>query len=183
MYAAEPIVREHFGAVAAHLAAAEVADNAGDFEAADRELERAVAVAERGAGLPERARALMRLADARRRTGDIGAARELTREARAALDACPSSALLEERLVAAERMLHLAQVRSTRPAATAGEALSTRELAVLRLLPTGLSQREIGDRLFVSMNTVKTHLRNVYRKLDAPTREDAVTRARELGLL
>jgi LuxR family maltose regulon positive regulatory protein len=64
-----------------------------------------------------------------------------------------------------------------------GEALSTRELAVLRLLPTGLSQREIGDRLYVSMNTVKTHLRNVYRKLDAATRADAVARARELGLL
>ena len=64
-----------------------------------------------------------------------------------------------------------------------GEALSSRELAVLRLLPTGLSQREIGEQLFVSMNTVKTHLRHVYRKLDAPTREAAVSRARELGLL
>jgi LuxR family maltose regulon positive regulatory protein len=183
MYEAEPIVREHFGAVAAHLAAAELAESGGAFERAGRELERAVAVAARGGGLPERACALMRLADARRRDGDLETARELTVEARAALDACPSSALLEQRLSAAERMLHLAQIRTTRPAAGVGEALSTRELAVLRLLPTGLSQREIGDRLYVSMNTVKTHLRNVYRKLDAPTREDAVARAKELGLL
>jgi LuxR family maltose regulon positive regulatory protein len=183
MYTVEPIVREHFGALAAHLAAAALAEDRGDFAGVARELERAVAVGRRGAGLPERACALLRLADARRVGGDLAAARELTIEARAALDACPDSQELDARLRVAERMLHLASVRETRPGAQSGEALSERELAVLRLLPTGLSQREIGERLYVSMNTVKTHLRNVYRKLEAPTRKSAVTRARELGLL
>jgi LuxR family maltose regulon positive regulatory protein len=61
--------------------------------------------------------------------------------------------------------------------------LSQRELAVLRLLPTQLSLREIGDELYVSINTVKTHARNVYAKLRVGSRADAVARARELRLL
>jgi LuxR family maltose regulon positive regulatory protein len=63
------------------------------------------------------------------------------------------------------------------------EDLSERELAVLRFLPTMMSNREIADELFVSVNTVKTHLKQIYRKLDAHDRRDAVTRARRLGLL
>ncbi len=57
------------------------------------------------------------------------------------------------------------------------------ELAVLALLPSPLSQREIGDELFISINTVKTHCRNIYTKLRAGSREQAVGRARDLGLL
>jgi len=57
------------------------------------------------------------------------------------------------------------------------------ELAVLRLLATDLSQREIGGELFLSMNTVKTHARNIYGKLGVSSREDAVRRANALGLI
>ena len=53
---------------------------------------------------------------------------------------------------------------------------------MLRLLPTDLSQREIAARLFVSFNTVKTHMRSIFRKLDVSTRPEAVRRGRELGL-
>jgi len=60
---------------------------------------------------------------------------------------------------------------------------SPAELAVLRYLATGLSQREIGGRLYISMNTVKTHVRELYRKLDVTSRPDAVARAEALGLL
>jgi LuxR family maltose regulon positive regulatory protein len=63
------------------------------------------------------------------------------------------------------------------------EELSARELAVLRYLPTMLTSQEIAGELFVSLNTVKSHLKNVYRKLDADGRRDAVRRARELGLV
>ena len=63
------------------------------------------------------------------------------------------------------------------------EVLSERELAVLRLLKSELSQREIADALFVSFNTVKTHVKSIYRKLDVATRPDAILRARELNLL
>ena len=63
------------------------------------------------------------------------------------------------------------------------EPLSDRELQVLRLLATHLTNAEIGEQLFVSVNTVRFHVRNVYAKLDVHARSDAVQRARELGLL
>jgi LuxR family maltose regulon positive regulatory protein len=61
--------------------------------------------------------------------------------------------------------------------------LSDRELAVLRLLRTDLTQREIGDKLYVSFNTVKSHIQSIFRKFDVSTRKDAIARARDLGLL
>jgi LuxR family transcriptional regulator, maltose regulon positive regulatory protein len=63
------------------------------------------------------------------------------------------------------------------------EPLSERELAVLRFLPTMMSNSEIAAEMFVSVNTVKTHLKHVYRKLDVADRRDCVKRARELRLL
>ena len=63
------------------------------------------------------------------------------------------------------------------------EPLSPRELDVLRLLATDLSQREIGAALYVSINTVKSHVRAILRKLDAGTRAEAVEHARRRGLL
>jgi LuxR family maltose regulon positive regulatory protein len=64
-----------------------------------------------------------------------------------------------------------------------GGRLTERELAVLRLLPSGMTQREIGATLFLSENTVKTHTRGIYRKLAASTRDEAIARARSAGLL
>jgi LuxR family transcriptional regulator, maltose regulon positive regulatory protein len=63
------------------------------------------------------------------------------------------------------------------------EPLSPRERAVLRYLPTMMSNQEIASELFVSVNTVKTHLKAIYRKLDVPDRREAVRRARALELL
>ena len=63
------------------------------------------------------------------------------------------------------------------------EEPSAAELSVLRLLASELSQREIGSELFLSVNTVKTHTRALYRKLGATSRETAVARATALGLL
>ena len=63
------------------------------------------------------------------------------------------------------------------------EQPSPAELAVLRGLTDGLSRREIGDRLYISLNTVKSHTRELYRKLAATSRNDAVGRAEALGLL
>jgi LuxR family maltose regulon positive regulatory protein len=60
---------------------------------------------------------------------------------------------------------------------------SAAELSVLQLLATELTQREIGAKLFLSVNTVKTHARSLYRKLDASSREEAVAHAAALGLL
>jgi LuxR family maltose regulon positive regulatory protein len=62
-------------------------------------------------------------------------------------------------------------------------SLTTAELRVLRMLPTHLSFREMGIRLQVSSNTIKTHAHAVYRKLDARSRSEAVVRARRVGLV
>jgi LuxR family maltose regulon positive regulatory protein len=61
--------------------------------------------------------------------------------------------------------------------------LSPTELRVLRFLPTNLTRPEIARELYVSVNTVNTHMRNIYAKLGAPDRSAAVRRARELRLL
>jgi two-component system, NarL family, response regulator LiaR len=61
--------------------------------------------------------------------------------------------------------------------------ISKREYEVLELMAQGLSNQEIADKLFVSLNTVKTHSSNLFMKLDARRRTQAVRRAKELGLL
>jgi LuxR family transcriptional regulator, maltose regulon positive regulatory protein len=63
------------------------------------------------------------------------------------------------------------------------DPLTDRELHVLRYLPSLLSASEIAAELYVSLNTVKTHLRSIYRKLGVSRRRGAVERANELGLL
>jgi LuxR family transcriptional regulator, maltose regulon positive regulatory protein len=63
------------------------------------------------------------------------------------------------------------------------DPLSERELEVLRLLAEGLSNQEIGERLFLALDTIKGHNRRIFDKLDAKRRTEAVARARELGLL
>ena len=74
------------------------------------------------------------------------------------------------------------------PAPSAGpqpplEPLSDSESRVLRYLPTNLSMPEIANELYVSHNTVRTHMRHLYAKLDTHRRADTVARARTLGLL
>ena len=106
----------------------------------------------------------------------------------------PAPGLLERH--ARQRTAHaalLAQIRDllagNRPAPPAGaqqpplEPLSKTEIRVLRYLPTHLSAREIAAELSVSTSTVKTHLRNLYAKLSAHSRTEAVEQARTLGLL
>jgi LuxR family maltose regulon positive regulatory protein len=63
------------------------------------------------------------------------------------------------------------------------EPLTAREADVLRYLPTMMSNADIAAELFVSVNTIKSHVKSIYRKLDATQRRDAVGRARQLHLL
>jgi LuxR family maltose regulon positive regulatory protein len=69
------------------------------------------------------------------------------------------------------------------PSRAEPEQLSPSELRVLRYLPTNLSRPEIASELSVSVNTVNTHIRNIYAKLQAQDRSSAVQRAREMRLL
>jgi LuxR family maltose regulon positive regulatory protein len=70
-----------------------------------------------------------------------------------------------------------------RAAQTMIEPLSTRELEVLNLIAAGLSNREIADRLVLSLGTVKSHAHNIYGKLGVSNRAQAIGRAREYNLL
>ena len=63
------------------------------------------------------------------------------------------------------------------------EPLSDRELEVLSLMSQGLSGPEIADKLFVSLNTIKTHIKNIYSKLGVNKRFDAIERAKEFELI
>ncbi len=69
------------------------------------------------------------------------------------------------------------------PAKSLIGSLSQRELKILQLIAQGLSNREIGERLFLALDTVKGHNRKIFDKLQVQSRTEAVARARELGLL
>ena len=155
----------------------------GDVAGANAAYKRALALAERGGWPMDMANTLLLHAALKRRRRDFGGARALTRDARRAVNSCPDPGLLAERLAKAERSLQFGSVSGTAPSVAVSAELSEREIAVLRLLATELSQREIGAQLFVSINTVKTHTRVLFRKLDVSNRAEAVERARDLGLL
>jgi LuxR family maltose regulon positive regulatory protein len=82
-----------------------------------------------------------------------------------------------------EKILELLGAPVNAVEASGGEALSERELEVLRVMSEGLGNREIAERLFVSEATVKTHVQRILRKLDAASRTQAVARARELMMV
>ena len=108
-----------------------------------------------------------------------GMARELVAEAAPALRRTPDAPVLEEWLDTLRLQVELAPGQS----ASADWSLTSAELRVLRHLPSHLSCREIADRLYVSPNTVKTHVRGIYRKLGVSSRGHAVECARGAGLV
>ena len=156
-----PVVWQN-GRAQAYLVEAIARDALGDQDAADRALERALGLAE-----PD----------------DLLLPFLLH----------PTKGMLERR--ARHRTSHAALVAEiqallsqSRPPHRAGprplmEPLSQSELRVLRYLPTNLSGPEIAGELYVSHNTVRTHITHLYAKLGTHTRAEAVTRARALGLL
>ena len=110
---------------------------------------------------------------------DRNAAHALVDEARAILALRPALGVLAEQVAALE-----AEIEAMPEAAGGGTSGLTRaELRLLPLLSTHLSFREIGERLFVSRNTIKTQAISVYRKLGVSSRSDAIARAAELGLV
>ena len=113
----------------------------------------------------------------------------LLTEARSIIDRCPDPGIVGRYLARIESRHGLGGRMGSDRSATARdtdvlvEQLTERETAVLRYLPTKLSQREIASELYVSPNTVKTHCAAVYRKLGVGDRKAAVQAARDLGIL
>ena len=110
--------------------------------------------------------------------GELGTARTLAAEARGRLREAPDATRLRAWLDETR-----AEIDAATLSAGEGCALTKAEVRVLQLLPTHLSVPAIADRLYVSPNTVKTHVRAVYRKLDASSRAEAVAHASAAGLL
>ena len=106
---------------------------------------------------------------------------DLLAEARTVVDRCADPGIVARYLDRIESRHTIAATVTETPAII--EQLTERETAVLRYLPTTLSQREIAGELFVSPNTVKTHCTAIYRKLVVDNRKAAVQTARDLGLL
>jgi LuxR family transcriptional regulator, maltose regulon positive regulatory protein len=151
----------------------------GELAEAEEQLGLALEVLGIDSMVVHRAHALLLLASVRQGRGDRPGARALVEQADELTVELADPGMLPVLLERAVRALASAPRRQVKVAAP----LSERELAVLRLLPTQLSNRDIGRELYVSVNTVRTHVQAVYRKLGITTRAEAVARARELGLL
>ena len=170
---------EHWVAVMVYYSAGELARARGQSDAARAEIEHGLSIARRGGLRLDTVFGLRALARIVEDDGAPASAEELRTRADRQLAACPDPGFLRgwvKRGLAREPSRALA-------ASDGADELSERELAVLRLLSSQLSLREIGNQLYVSLNTVKTHTRNIYAKLRVSSRQQAVRRARELGLL
>jgi LuxR family maltose regulon positive regulatory protein len=179
---ADGLIDVHFVAMFPALAAARLAAARGRWDDAAAGAANAAELGSRGAGRVEHAAALVTAAEARRRAGEGGGAKGEAELARAAdvLRRCVDPGPVARDWYAREQRAR----REDRRGASAGpDRLTERELAVLSLLPTPASQRELARVLYVSQNTMKTHLRGIYRKLGVDSRDEAVLRARSLGLL
>jgi LuxR family transcriptional regulator, maltose regulon positive regulatory protein len=162
-----------------HLALGRVLLRQGKLAEAEERLEWALELFGIDAMAVHRGHGLLLLAAVRHAAGDPLGAAALLEETRELIDGFADPGVLPALLKQTEQTL----VTAPRRRLDVVEPLTERELAVLRLLATRLSNREIGRQLYVSINTVRTHIQAVYRKLGVATRAEAVTLARELGLL
>ena len=181
--AEEHDLSEHWASSLSLAVRGQLFDRTDDLEAADHALLRATELARRGVASIEIAYSLLALAAIRQRLGRRDEAARIYEEARKAVGGCEDPGILNERLARAERRAKLAPPLRAGRTTGGSEALSDAELSVLRLLRGELSQREIAGELHLSFNTIKTHTRNIYRKLGVAERAEAISRARELSLI
>jgi LuxR family maltose regulon positive regulatory protein len=147
----------------------------GRWDEAFAELERGVFLRRLWGQPLDLADSLIELAAHLATAGRRERATEVFDEAEELLAGCRDPAALPIRLAAARRAAGV-----TRPPV---EELTDREVSVLRLLRSGLTEREIGGELYLSFNTVHSHVKAVYRKLGVSSRAQAVERAHERRLL
>ena len=178
--------REHFQgeswvASLAHLGLALACAATGRLDEAEREALRGERLRRSPQPTVDHAHAVLILAKVHVARSRLRPAASHLGRARRALAEFPDPGRLPALAAEVERELTIARANLGRGRVV--EEPSSAELAVLRGLATGLSRREIGAELYISLNTVKTHTRELYRKLDATSRADAVARAEARGLL
>jgi LuxR family maltose regulon positive regulatory protein len=151
----------------------------GELAEAEVQLGRALELFEVDSMGLHRTYGLLALASVRHGRGDRPGARALVDQARELVERFADPGLLRSLLEQTEEALGSQARRPVQMAAP----LTERELAILRLLPTKLSTREIGRELSVSVTTVRSHVQAIYRKLGVSSRAEAVAQARQLRLL
>ena len=173
---------EYWVSAPTHVAAGGLMILAGQIDEAIGELSRGLDLAARGSGPTDTAYGQILLSRALSLQGDQERARRMLVEARWTVESSVDPGpVITKRLEQAEQGLQVTPSASFD--ASQLEELSERELSILRLMSGDLSQREMGDHLYISFNTVKTHSKHIYRKLGVSQRSEAVARARQLKLL
>ena len=155
----------------------------GQIDEAIDELSRGLELAARGSGPMETAYGQILLARALGQQDDQQGARRMLAEARWTVEGCLGSRTARAKAPGAGGAKRFDLTAPASFDAELLEELSERELSVLRMMSGDLSQREMGDHLYISFNTVKTHSKHIYRKLGVSQRSEAVARARQLDLL
>jgi LuxR family maltose regulon positive regulatory protein len=171
----------HFVNAMVSLATATVLAMRGEAAAAADAAHPPVVLARKGAGIVEVVEALLLRAEMLEDLSDHGTAEASPKKTGTLPRGCPAGITTTLSTAVGQRVRGRGVPRNKGRAVR--EELTSKELEILRLLVTPLSRRAIGQRLYVSLNTVKTHQRGVYRKLGVDNRSAAVGRARELGLL
>jgi LuxR family maltose regulon positive regulatory protein len=174
---------DHPWVAMAHVVQGALLGRHGELEAAAEAIERGMELGRRQAAWQVTVCASIALAEVKQRAHELAAARRLLARVRDLLQSLPDPGDGLERLARTEKTLRLHPTRDRGAASAPYWELSERELEVLRLLPSQLSQREIAAELYVSFNTVRTHARVIFQKLGVTSRAEAVARAHELGLL
>ena len=195
---------EHFDRADGRLLRGGLLIAEGDFKTALEAVEPCLVGAADGVTLQEQIAGLLTAAVAQRRLGSADEAAGLLEQAlalaepdgayRAFLDGGASVRSAMTVLIPptsrhagfAGRILERFDAQASRPAGAADAVsvpLTDSERAVLRFLPSHMTNEEISQALFLSINTVKTHLRSAYRKLGVSSRREAIARGRRLGLL
>ncbi len=194
-------VRPHHGSTEALVVAGWCHLAAGDKTMASAKCDAARADAEL-LGVPwNRIRSGVLAAEIQRLDGATEAAAVILRDLRADLEVTTGAGYLVDEIDAAEALLQPSSLHVQHPmlahvlapaepvghlsdrSAVPRDQLTPREIRLLHFLPSHLSYAEIGERLFISVNTVKTNLKALYRKLGASTRAEAVEAATRAGLL
>lgn len=176
-------LEEHAWTAMAQITRGVLLARRGDLSAAAETIERGHVLGQRLRAWQVTVSAMLALAEVRQRQHDPTAARRLVARARDVLETLPDPGDGFHRLERTEKVLRLRVPRRAASTPSAFWELSPREIDVLRLLPSTLSQREIAAELYVSFNTVRTHTRVIFSKLGVTSRAEAVSRARELGLI
>ena len=153
-----------------------------DLAGAEMAMARSLVLYRRGQAPVEIANALLQLARLHVRQGHDAVASDEVGEAAMLVRSCPDAGPRIRRLLSQARgHARIAARGAPRPPGV--EELSEGEFRVLRLLASDLTQREIGAELYLSLNTIKSHTRSIFRKLGTSSREQCVARARELELI